>query len=65
MAGKIDLRSLPIFDPVSDPSSLSQQWKAWKRRFETFYLIAVMTSFAAVSNRARDSGAVSHSSRSL
>ena len=24
------------FDPLSDHSSLSQQWKTWKRRFETF-----------------------------
>ena len=30
---------LAPFDPVSDPSSLSQRWKAWKRRFET-YLVA-------------------------
>ena len=28
------------FDPLSDPSSLSQRWKTWKRRCET-YLIAL------------------------
>lgn len=28
------------FDPLSDPSSLSQRWKTWKRRFET-YLVAL------------------------
>ena len=29
-----------MFDPISDPSSISQRWKSWKRRFET-YLIAL------------------------
>ena len=28
------------FDPISEPTSVSQRWKAWKRRFE-IYLIAV------------------------
>ena len=32
--------SLIPFDPISEPTSLSQRWKAWKRRFE-IYLIAV------------------------
>ena len=40
MAAKIDLAPLPPFDPVSEPSSLCQRWKAWKRRFET-YLVAL------------------------
>ena len=40
MAARIDLSPLPPFNPTSDPSSLCQRWKAWKRRFET-YLIAV------------------------
>ena len=30
------LNPLPVFDPTSDPTSLSQQWQAWKRRFETY-----------------------------
>ena len=28
------------FDPISDPTSISQRWKKWKRRFET-YLVAL------------------------
>ena len=40
MAAKIDLAPLPPFDPVTEPSSLCQRWKAWKRRFET-YLVAL------------------------
>ena len=35
MVSKIDLPPLQAFDPVSDPTSLSQRWKTWKRRFET------------------------------
>ena len=35
-AGKIDILPLPPFDPMS----LSQRWKTWKRRFET-YLVAI------------------------
>ena len=38
--GRIDLTPMAPFDPLSDPSSLSQRWKTWKRRFET-YLIAL------------------------
>ena len=34
--GKIDLSSLTPFDPVNDPSSLSQRWKTWKRRFKIY-----------------------------
>ena len=30
----------PPFDPVGDPTSLSQRWKSWKRRFQT-YLVAL------------------------
>ena len=40
MAARIDLTPLQVFDPISDPSSISQRWKSWKRRFET-YLIAL------------------------
>ncbi len=36
VAGWIDLSPLTTFDPVSDPSSLSQKWKSWKRRFEIY-----------------------------
>ena len=36
MAGRVEVTPLPPFDPVSDPSSLSQRWKSWKRRFETY-----------------------------
>ena len=44
MATKLDLASLPPFDPISDPTSLSQRWKIWKRRFET-YLVAVGVTY--------------------
>ena len=40
MAQRVEVTPLPPFDPLSDPSSLSQRWKTWKRRFET-YLVAV------------------------
>ena len=40
MAQMIDVPLLPPFDPVSDPSSLSQRWKTWKWRFWT-YLVAL------------------------
>ncbi|CAB4045688.1 Hypothetical predicted protein, partial [Paramuricea clavata] len=39
-AGKVDVSPLAPFDPVSDPTSISQRWKSWKRRFET-YLVAL------------------------
>ena len=38
--GKINVTPLLPLDPISDPTSLSQRWKTWKRRFET-YLVAV------------------------
>ena len=38
--GRIDLSPMAPFDPLSDPSSISQRWRTWKRRFET-YLIAL------------------------
>ena len=39
MATRVDLPPMPQFDPVSDRSSLSEQWKAWTKWFET-YLVA-------------------------
>ena len=36
MASKIDLAPLPPFDPVSEPSSISQRWKSWTKRFQTY-----------------------------
>ena len=36
MAVKPDLPRLPPFDPVSEPSSLSQRWKKWTKRFDTY-----------------------------
>ena len=39
MATKVDLPPLLQFDPNSDQSLLSQRWKSWTKRFET-YLIA-------------------------
>jgi len=40
MAGKLDLAPLLTFGPLSEPSSLSQRWKSWIKRFET-YIIAM------------------------
>ena len=40
MAAKIEVHPLQPFDPVTDPTSIDQRWKTWKRRFET-YLVAV------------------------
>ena len=38
VASRIDLSPLATFDPLSDPSSLSQRWNIWKRRFEIYVL---------------------------
>ena len=40
MAAEIEVHPLTPFDPVSDPISIGQHWKRWKRRFET-YLVTV------------------------
>ena len=40
MAARVDLEPLPPFDPLTEPSSIAQRWKTWKRRFET-YLVAL------------------------
>ena len=39
MAARVDLLPLPLFDPLSDQTSLSQRWKSWTKRFE-MYLVA-------------------------
>lgn len=36
MASKIDLDPLLQFDPLSEPSFLSQRWKSWMKRFQTY-----------------------------
>ena len=36
MAAKLDLAPLPLFDPLIDPSLLSQRWKSWTKRFQTY-----------------------------
>ena len=36
VAGRINLSPLATFDPVSDPSSLSQRWKSWKWHFKIY-----------------------------
>ena len=43
MATRVDLPPLPQFDPLSDQSSLSQRWKSWTKRFETYLLAANIT----------------------
>ena len=40
MAARPDVTPMPPFDPIGDPTSLSQRWTTWKKRFET-YLIAL------------------------
>ena len=32
----LGLTPIAPFDPMSDPTSLSQRWKLWKRRFEAY-----------------------------
>jgi len=44
MASKgLDLPLLAHFDPVSDPASIGQRWKAWKRRFTTYLSAMAIT----------------------
>ena len=44
MASKgLDLPLLAHFDPVSDPASIGQRWKAWKRRFPTYLSAMAIT----------------------
>lgn len=43
MATKIDIPPLPQFDPHSHQSSLSQWWKSWMKRFETYLVPANIT----------------------
>ena len=40
MATKIVLTPLPSLNPLTEPSSISQHWKLWKRQFQT-YLVAL------------------------
>ena len=39
-SAEIEVTTLIPFDPISEPTSVSQRWKAWKSRFE-IYLIAI------------------------
>ena len=43
MAMRPDVTPLPPFDPHGDPTSLSQRWKTWKKRFETYLLALNIT----------------------
>ena len=36
MAVKLYLAPLPHFNPLSEPSSISQRWKTWTKRFQTY-----------------------------
>ena len=40
MATHFDLPPLQPFDPYTDPSSVGQRWKSWRRRFQT-YIVAL------------------------
>ena len=42
----IGLCSLSPFDPLSDPTSIGQCWKTWKKRFETYITALGVTSQA-------------------
>ena len=33
---RLDLMPIAPFDPLSDPTSIGQRWKTWKRRFEVY-----------------------------
>ena len=44
MVSKIDLSPLPPFDPLSYPSSLSQRWKTWTKRFQTYLMALNITN---------------------
>ena len=33
---RIDIHRLRPFDPLTEPTSMGQRWKVWKRRFETY-----------------------------
>ena len=43
MAIKIDLTPLLPLDPLTEPSSISQNWKSWKVGLKT-YLVALNTT---------------------
>ena len=43
MATRVDLPPLPPFDALSDQSSLSQRWKTWIKRFETYIVATNIT----------------------
>ena len=45
MASKgLDLSHIAHFDPVSDPASIGQNWKAWKRCFTTYLSAMAITN---------------------
>ena len=44
MATRVDILPLSHFDPLGDQSSISQRWKSWMKRFETYYLVATNTT---------------------
>ena len=43
MAGKLNFTPLLPFDPLCEPSSLSQWWKSWIKRFETYIFTMKIT----------------------
>ena len=43
MAQRLDLAPLSPFDPFTEPNSLGQRWKAWRRRFQTYLLAMNIT----------------------
>ena len=46
MAARLDLPPLQPFDAYSDPSSVGQRWKSWRRRFQTYIAAINVTDTA-------------------
>ena len=43
MTQRLDLALRSLFDPFTEPSSLGEGWKAWRRRFQTYLLAMNIT----------------------
>ena len=41
--GRLEVHPLPPFSPLSSPTTLSQLWSVWKKRFETYLAALTIT----------------------
>ena len=57
----LGLMPLAPFDPLSDPTSLGQRWKTWKRRFEVY--VTALDIQNAKQKRATTSDSLPHAER--